>query len=203
MPFPKCAKLDTRYTGVWKVLVTPPSYVAFCWESAWILLTLNSDEQKSLNSDVPAFSTNPISTATREGSRCLGAERQSQSPAWLMLITESGHLSHRVLTCHKQHRHPVKSQDPKAWVLRKTEELGMGWSRFWCPRPKWFLPSFFFLSQIYLWSSVSQSLTGQKNSTYHRVIVKIKWGNHHGCFLWTYSTIKCSFSSLCLWLLLW
>ena len=107
MPFPKCAKLDTRYTGVWKVLVTPPSYGAFCWESAWILLTLNSDEQKSLNSDVPAFSTNPISTATREGSRCLGAERQRQSPAWLMLITESGHLSHRILTCHKQHRHPV------------------------------------------------------------------------------------------------
>lgn len=182
------------------MLVTPPSNGGFCWEPAWILLTLNSGGQKSLNSDVPVFSTNPISTATREGSRCLGAERQSQSPAWLMLITESGCLSHRVLTCQKQHSHPVKSQDPKAWVLRKTEELGLGWGRRWCPRPKWFLPSF--LSQIYLWSSVSRSLTGQKN-TYHRVIVKIKWGNHHGCFLWTYSTIKCSFSLLCLWLLLW
>lgn len=128
----------TGYKICWSV--ESAGHSSFHWwclllEPAWILLTLNSGGQKSLNSDVPVFSTNPISTATREGSRCLRAERQSQNPAWLMLVTESGRLSHRVLTCHKQHRHPVKSQDPKAWVLRKTEELGMGWSRRWCPRP--------------------------------------------------------------------
>lgn len=62
--------------------------------------SLQEPGQKSLGSDVPMMTINPMSTATVEGNRRPGVEMQGQSPAWLILITESGHLSHGVLTCH-------------------------------------------------------------------------------------------------------